>query len=160
MASTRSTALGRGKAGGLGCYLAAPLFTDAERAFNAALGRRLGAECPGLSVLLPQEFCAAFDNGPGRKPDFARIYRACLHHLQRASVVVAVLDGADVDSGTAWECGYASSLGIPVVGLRTDWRPAEDGASNCMLARSCASVVRSQAELPVAVLGALGRTRE
>ncbi len=160
MPSTKSTALGRTKTGGARIYLAAPLFTDAERAFNAALGAMMRTACPELELLLPQEFCAPFDQGPGRRPDFARIYRACVHHLQRASVVVAVLDGPDVDSGTAWECGYATSLGIPVVGLRTDWRPAEDGASNCMLTRSCACLVRAQAELPVAVLSALGRARD
>jgi nucleoside 2-deoxyribosyltransferase len=42
--------------------------------------------------------------------------------------VLAVLDGVDVDSGTAAEIGYASGLGLPVVGLRTDTRLAGDNA--------------------------------
>ena len=34
--------------------------------------------------------------------------------------------------------------GIPVIGLRTDLRPGEDGGlPNCMLTRSCVAVVRS-----------------
>lgn len=45
--------------------------------------------------------------------------------IDRSAAVLAVLDGADVDSGTAAEIGYASTR-IPVVGLRTDIRPAGD----------------------------------
>ena len=39
--------------------------------------------------------------------------------------------------------GYAAARNIPLIGLRTDWRPAEDGAGNCMLTRSCRLVVKS-----------------
>jgi nucleoside 2-deoxyribosyltransferase len=132
-------------------YVAGPLFTDAERAWNLALARLLRAELPSAAVLLPQELCAAFDAVPGSKPDFARIFATCLQALTEATVVVAVLDGADSDSGTCWEAGHAYARGVPVVGIRTDWRPAEDGSSNCMLARSCVRIVRSLPELPEAV---------
>ncbi|HRA47858.1 MAG TPA: nucleoside 2-deoxyribosyltransferase [Thermomicrobiales bacterium] len=40
--------------------------------------------------------------------------------------LVAVLDGIDVDSGTAGEMGFAYGLGKPVYGLRTDWRMTGD----------------------------------
>jgi glutathione S-transferase len=40
--------------------------------------------------------------------------------------VFAVLDGTDVDSGTAAEIGYAAALGCTIVGLRTDFRMAGD----------------------------------
>ncbi len=136
-------------------YLAAPLFTDAERAWNLEVGRALRAGLPGQEVLLPQELCAAFDAGPGAQPDFARIFATCLEHLEGAQLVVAVLDGADADSGTSWEAGHAYARGVPVVGIRTDWRPAEDGAANCMLARSCVRLVRSLPELTAAVRACL-----
>jgi nucleoside 2-deoxyribosyltransferase len=42
--------------------------------------------------------------------------------LERAHAVLAILDGVDVDSGTAAEVGFAAASGIPVVGLRTDRR--------------------------------------
>lgn len=123
-------------------YYAGPLFTDAERAWNAANALRLRARFPEIEVLMPQEFCAAFDAPPGQKPDHRGIYAACIAQLERATAVLAVLDGPDADSGTCFEIGFAVARGIPVVGLRTDWRPAEDGAANCMLTRSCHSVVR------------------
>ena len=49
----------------------------------------------------------------------AEMIRAC-------DAVAAVLDGVDVDSGTASEIGYAAALGKRVYGLRTDSRRTGD----------------------------------
>ncbi|HTA34409.1 MAG TPA: nucleoside 2-deoxyribosyltransferase [Solirubrobacteraceae bacterium] len=46
--------------------------------------------------------------------------------IQRADAVLAVLDGVDVDSGTAAEIGFAAALGKPIVGLRLDTRQTGD----------------------------------
>jgi nucleoside 2-deoxyribosyltransferase len=46
--------------------------------------------------------------------------------IDRAEAVVAVLDGADVDSGTAAEIGYAFGRGKLVVGYRGDFRLSAD----------------------------------
>jgi nucleoside 2-deoxyribosyltransferase len=56
----------------------------------------------------------------------ARLAAANEAMLRRADAVLAVLDGVDVDSGTAAEIGFAAALGIPCVGLRTDVRQAGD----------------------------------
>ena len=42
--------------------------------------------------------------------------------IRAADTTVAVLDGIDVDSGTASEIGYAYGLGKRIYGLRTDFR--------------------------------------
>jgi len=42
--------------------------------------------------------------------------------IDRCDAVLAVLDGTDVDSGTAAEIGYAAARAKPIVGLRTDLR--------------------------------------
>lgn len=128
-------------------YLAAPLFTAAEQAFNAGIAARL--RDAGYVVMVPQDFCLPH---AGPSPDFASIHRACMDHLARATLVVAVLDGADPDSGTCFEAGWACARGIPIIGIRTDLRPGEDGGlPNCMLTRSCAAVVRNVDELPAAI---------
>jgi len=123
-------------------YYAGPLFTDAERQWNLANAASIRRLWPHCELLMPQEFCAAFDKPHGGVPDFGQIFAACVEHLARARVVLAIVDGADPDSGTCWEIGYAYARGIPVVGLRTDWRPGEDGIANCMVTRSCTAVVR------------------
>lgn len=40
--------------------------------------------------------------------------------------VLAVLDGSDVDSGTAAEIGWAAAKGLPIVGWRSDLRQSGD----------------------------------
>ena len=46
--------------------------------------------------------------------------------IRRSTALFAVLDGTDVDSGTAAEIGFASALGLPIEALRTDFRMAGD----------------------------------
>lgn len=114
-------------------YFAGPLFTAAERAFNLELERRLAGE--GFTVFLPQRECDGLS-----EPE--RIFRKCLEGIDCADVVTAILDGTDADSGTAWEAGYAFARGIPVVGVRTDFRErGDDGGLNLMLSRSCRAFV-------------------
>jgi nucleoside 2-deoxyribosyltransferase len=53
-------------------------------------------------------------------------------------------DGAYVDSGTAWECGYAHKEGRPIVGVRTDLRRGGDdprASVNLMLSQCCKELV-------------------
>ncbi len=46
--------------------------------------------------------------------------------IDRCDLVFAVLDGADVDSGTAAEIGYAFAKGKPIIGYRGDLRLSAD----------------------------------
>jgi nucleoside 2-deoxyribosyltransferase len=46
--------------------------------------------------------------------------------IDAANAVFAVLDGVDVDSGTAAEIGYAYALGKPILGYRGDFRLSAD----------------------------------
>ena len=55
-----------------------------------------------------------------------RVGRRNAELIRNAVGVLAVLDGDDVDSGTAAEIGYAAALRRPIVGLRTDLRVSGD----------------------------------
>jgi nucleoside 2-deoxyribosyltransferase len=115
-------------------YWAAPLFSQVMRRWNRALAGALAEELPGVRIVLPQDFRAE-----GRFNDrryYGRIHRRCLAEIRRADALVAVLDGADA------EVGYASALGIPVVGLRTDYRPGADRGVNLMVGRACTYLLR------------------
>jgi len=46
--------------------------------------------------------------------------------IDRSDMVLAVLDGVDVDSGTAAEIGYAFAKGKPILGYRGDFRLSAD----------------------------------
>jgi len=110
-------------------YLAGPLFTTAEREFNVRLRDLL--RDAGFEVWLPQ------DHEP-REQSAREIFRMDVEGLDWCDVVVANMDGADPDSGTCWECGFAYGK-KPVVVYRTDFRTGEDpkiGAYNLMLTES------------------------
>jgi nucleoside 2-deoxyribosyltransferase len=76
---------------------------------------------------------------------FGEIFRLCVQGVVECDALVAVLDGADADSGTAFEVGYAHALGKPIVGVRTDYRPQQERGTNLMLARACRAFVRRPA---------------
>jgi len=119
-------------------YLAGPLFTLAERRFNDKLAGELERLCPSLQVFLPQRYDKEFENAP----DFSPKMFACLKGaLDNCNIVVAMLDGADADSGTCFEMGYAHGRGKRVIGVRTDFRGSEDHGLNLMLSNACSDLV-------------------
>ncbi|MCD8139497.1 MAG: nucleoside 2-deoxyribosyltransferase [Planctomycetaceae bacterium] len=121
-------------------YLAASLFTQIERKWNRMLAEALGAALAGLEVVLPQDFKPSGKYNDDKQ--YGQLFKMCVNGVDRADAVVAILDGAEVDSGTAWEVGYAYAKDIPVVGVRTDFRPGAEHGVNIMLSRSCKYLVR------------------
>lgn len=115
-------------------YLAGPLFTAAERAFNVRLRDLLMAA--GHEVWLPQ------DHEPRDKTPGA-IFAMDVEGIKWSNVVVANMDGSDPDSGTCWECGYAYGKKKIIV-FRTDFRSAGEGETpfNLMLSESADHVLK------------------
>ena len=128
-------------------YLAAPLFSDAERDFNKKL--RDAILKLDFSVFLPQEDS---NNCEESEVENREIYKKNTAAIDNSDIVVAVLDGPDVDSGTAWEIGYAYANRKPVYGLKSDFRSmGKEGPVNLMiyfsLRRLCTSVEDMLVEL-------------
>ena len=46
--------------------------------------------------------------------------------IKNCNLILAVVDGTDVDSGTASEIGYGAALGKAVIGYRSDFRLSSD----------------------------------
>ncbi len=122
-------------------YLAGPLFTQAERAWNLRLAALLSGA--GHSVFLPQVEVQAIAT-----LDAETIFRVDRDGVRSADAVVAILDGADADSGTSFECGLAYALGLPIVLVRTDFRGGGDALPgqklatvNLMLAQAATAVI-------------------
>jgi nucleoside 2-deoxyribosyltransferase len=110
-------------------YLAGPLFSTAEREFNARLAGLLRES--GHEVWLPQE-------SEPRSMTARQIFQKDVEGVDWAEVVVANMDGPDPDSGTCWECGYAYKKKIVLI-FRTDFRAADDSDKapyNLMLTES------------------------
>jgi nucleoside 2-deoxyribosyltransferase len=124
---------------GMNVYFAGPLFTMAERRFNEDLSQEMRRLCPALKIYFPQECDKEFQG----HPDFAqRVYRALMEAIDRCDAVVAILDGSDSDSGTCIEIGYAHAKGMPVIGVRTDFRDGEIHGLNIMTAGVCSAIIK------------------
>jgi nucleoside 2-deoxyribosyltransferase len=135
---------------GVKIYIAAPLFSAAEQAWNADLAA--GLRAAGHQVFLPQE--------QERGRPAAGIFATDVAGIDAADALVAIMDGSDPDAGTAWECGYAYGR-KPVILVRTDFRTQTGSGSpyNPMLTESATRRLdlpwTSMAEVEVAVLDAL-----
>jgi nucleoside 2-deoxyribosyltransferase len=119
-------------------YLAGPLgFSEAGRAFHQAVIRpriaALGHETLDPWTLSDAGEIAAVAGLPyglekrerWRELN-ARIGRANTEAIDACDLVFAVLDGTDVDSGTAAEIGYAHARGKRILGYRGDFRLSAD----------------------------------
>jgi nucleoside 2-deoxyribosyltransferase len=154
---------------GLIIYLASPYgFTDSGRAFlenemiPAIRNRR------SIMILNPWEdfdklSCKfgkilAIDSVSKQKrklrKENSRLGQDNEKRIKKSAVVIAVLDGSDVDSGVAAEIGYAVASGKKVIGYRNDFRQTGDnpGATvnvqvEYFIRRSGGTIVNTTCEL-------------
>jgi len=124
-------------------FLAAPLFCVAERDFNYKIANELREK--GFEVWLAQE-SPFFRQGTHK--DKKKIYENNILVLKTSDVVVAVLDGMEVDAGVAYEIGYAKALSKPIIGLKTDYRTfSRMEKVNLMLEISIVKICKSIREI-------------
>lgn len=118
-------------------YLASPLgFAESTRDFMSIIESQV-AGC-GYTVVNPwrlanlQQFeaAAAIKNAEHRRQAYHNVNMEAAakneEAIRECEVIVAVLDGTDVDSGTASEIGFAYALGKRIYGYRGDFRRAGD----------------------------------
>lgn len=133
-------------------YQAGPLFTEAECDWHRKLKARLTAL--GHEVIWPGELITEQDIAAWGADAPSRIFEADRDALVGAELVIALLDGVQVDDGTAWEIGFAYARGIPVIGIRTDARHAGETSHstvNAMIEGSCKAIFRNCDELEIAL---------
>jgi nucleoside 2-deoxyribosyltransferase/predicted secreted protein len=124
-------------------YLAAPLFSEAERSYNATLARILKENL--FEVYLPQEVGDDSDTRVESEQD--HLFRKNFQALEESDIVVAIIEGADADSGTAWEMGYAFAKGKPVIALRTDFRRVGHHEQVNLMLEQSATIVSTSDQL-------------
>lgn len=119
-------------------YLAGPLgFSEAGRLFHkerlVPMLRELGFDVLDPWVLTPQELIDSalqLPYGQAKKEKWQKVNRVIGKNnattIEKSNIIVAVLDGVDVDSGTASEIGYGSAIGKFIIGYRGDFRLSAD----------------------------------
>jgi len=122
-------------------YIAGPIFSDSEKMYLEMLEGELSK---GLNLKVKEDFFLAHRDvgdvgisGVGRDEAFFDDIKA----LDECKIIVAWLDGPDVDSGTAVELGYAYARDKKIFGLSTDrrrWNQSLEGfAINNMIWGVC-----------------------
>ncbi|MFA6158067.1 MAG: nucleoside 2-deoxyribosyltransferase [Candidatus Paceibacterota bacterium] len=119
-------------------YIASPLgFSELGRHAYASLFKPLVASA-GFEILDPWELTSPslidpvvrMPYGVQKRKSWQRlnplIARNNHEAIRQSHVVIAILDGIDVDSGTASEIGCAAALGKVVAGYRGDFRLSAD----------------------------------
>lgn len=119
-------------------YVAGPLFTLAEQRFNLDLAASLEKRNSQLQLILPQ-----LKNEELEKDEnfISAIFDYCIEKVNQCQLMIAILDGADADSGTCIEMGVAYAQNKPIIGVRTDFRSLEDKGLNLMVSRVCSRLI-------------------
>ena len=103
-------------------YVAGPLFSNAERDYLDLMVKKLSSSSnlnSNTDFFLPHRDGGELGRGPIIRKD---IFELDISQVDSAKIVVALLDGQDVDSGTCIELGYAYAKGKKIFGLLTDFR--------------------------------------
>ena len=115
-------------------YLAAPLFSQAEREFNVKVTEELRSN--GFEVFLPQEnseITEAPDTDEKRRRLLTGFFAKDIEAIDLSDILLIILDGRVPDEGACFELGYAYARGKICVGLKTDSRVSEMGTDNAMI---------------------------
>lgn len=130
-------------------YLANGLFSEADVMYNAHLAKLLRTEFKDLDLFLPQE---ADINDKSGYADSVMIAELDTQKLLESDILIAVIDGVEIDAGVASEIGVFFTTGKPIVALYTDVRQQgrdnekkiqaliEDGVENQFMYRNLYTV--------------------
>ena len=98
-------------------YIAGPLFDDHERDYLEKIAGLL--EAIGYQTFLPHRD-AGLVEGEFTEIKKSEIFDTDMNALNDADIVVALLTGRDVDSGTAAEVGIAYTQGKKLIGINAN----------------------------------------
>lgn len=127
-------------------YLANGLFSIGDRYVNEQLAAAIRAVVPAIELYVPQENDAI--NDKSNYADSLAIAEADLNSLKESDLLIAVIDGVEIDSGVAAEIGAYAMLNRPIVALFSDVRQlgrdnrqkidalVEDGVENQFIYRN------------------------
>ena len=95
-------------------YIAGPLFDDHEREYLEKISQIV--ESYGISTFVPHRD-AGLVTGDFTFKKKVKVFDVDMEYLGPADIVIALLTGRDVDSGTAAEIGYAYKAGKRLIGI-------------------------------------------
>ena len=129
-------------------YLAGPLFSEAEREFNAQLKADLESF---FEVYLPQDdgdlLVELIEDGMDRTAAIDHIFRQDIEAIRDSDILLIILDGRAIDEGASFELGLAYAENKICVGLQTDPRRLLPSGNNPMIEAACDEIFHSTVEV-------------
>lgn len=129
-------------------YLAAPLFSTAEREFNRRIKTSLSDY---FDVFLPQEdgglLVEMVKEGVSLADATRRVFEIDVAALEWCDCVLILLDGRTVDEGAAFELGYAFARGKRCFAIQTDPRRLLLDRNNPMIDAAVEATFRTVEDL-------------
>lgn len=129
-------------------YFAAPLFNERERQFNAVMTSKMEVYVP---VFLPQRDGTLLVDMLAAGVTLAvaerRVFLQDCAAMRNAKVLVAILDGAHVDEGVAFEIGFMAAAGKVCVALQSDVRRTLPTGNNPMIGCAFSKVFSAEDDL-------------
>ena len=121
-------------------YIAGALFSIAEQNFNQELKNELLKINDSVDIILPQDEAKKIIGNPNFEN---LVFKSCEDEVKKADVILTILEGSDIDSGTCIELGLAYALGKKIIGIRTDFRGSEIEGLNIMVRKVLSHYVYS-----------------
>lgn len=84
-------------------YLANALFSESDQMYNSYIAEMIRNTIKGVDLYVPQENPAL--NDKSGYADSMTIFDGDNHYLDEADILIAVIDGLEIDSGVAAEIG-------------------------------------------------------
>lgn len=138
-------------------YFAGPLFSEPQRNWIRDAIDRIHALTAELNlpvnIIWPFELISEDDLKALGDETKRELFDRSRKQLDTADLLIALLDGTQVDDGTAWEIGYFYAIrqaGTRIIGIRTDSRRAgqfKNSLLNAMVECSCDRIAKSVDEL-------------
>ncbi len=109
---------------GVRAYLAAYNSSQSARVWNLALRDQITEDNPYMELLIPQVDLDI--EGEALSP---RELQACYEaELDKADIVIVILEGVEAEAWTGFECGYARAHGKYIYGITSDTEAKSRGA--------------------------------
>ncbi len=130
-------------------YLAAPLFNEQERKFNLFIKENLISH---YDLYLPQEdgmLLAELMELENISISVAqkKVFDLDIKEMNNSDLLIAILDGSNIDEGVAFEIGYMNALNKPCFGLQTDVRRQLPFGNNPMIEKGLKKIFNNTDDL-------------
>ena len=116
-------------------YIAGPLFSEGEKKYNETLNNFLVGL--GFDTFLPQQdghtLAGLLTNGTSESEAINTIFKLDIDEIQKADIVLLIMDGRVIDEGACVEIGYAYALGKECYGIKTDPRALMSDLDNPLI---------------------------